>query len=141
MRGDVQASWRRTHLQGIDNLTYDCGAFHLPGSIEAFIRSGPRRRDNLPADCLLLFNYADTARSILIEGSHPSPELIARVIKRSSVGTEKIEISAREIARGSASKTIVDYSALAVLEKLRNRAGARAKRRCLLDEGSRRHCA
>jgi ATP-dependent DNA helicase RecQ len=95
--------------------------YHLPGSIEAYYQEvGRAGRDGLPADCLLLFNYADTrTQQFFIEGNHPPPELIRRVYHEiASFGLEKIEMSARELAQRLGEKNDMSiYSALAVLEK------------------------
>jgi len=95
--------------------------YHLPGSIEAYYQEvGRAGRDGLPAECLLLFNYADTrTQQFFIEGNHPPPELIRRVYHEiASFGQEKIEMSAREIAQRLGEKNDMSiYSALVVLEK------------------------
>ncbi|MEK6321344.1 MAG: RecQ family ATP-dependent DNA helicase [Acidobacteriota bacterium] len=95
--------------------------YHLPGSIEAYYQEvGRAGRDGLPADCLLLFNYADTrTQQFFIEGNHPPPELIRRVYHEiTSFGLEKIEMSARELAKRLGEKNDMSiYSALIVLEK------------------------
>jgi ATP-dependent DNA helicase RecQ len=95
--------------------------FHIPGSVEAYYQEiGRAGRDNLPSDCTLLFNYADTrTQQFFIDGSHPSPELIGRVYKHlTSIGAEKIEMSAREIAERLGVKNEMSiYSALVALEK------------------------
>jgi ATP-dependent DNA helicase RecQ len=95
--------------------------YHLPGSIEAYYQEvGRAGRDGLPADCLLLFNYADTrTQQFFIEGNHPPPELIRRVYHEiASFGLEKIEMSARELAQRLGEKNDMSiYSALVVLEK------------------------
>jgi ATP-dependent DNA helicase RecQ len=95
--------------------------YHLPGSIEAYYQEvGRAGRDGLPADCLLLFNYADTrTQQFFIEGNHPPPELIRRVYHEiASFGQEKIEMSARELAQRLGEKNDMSiYSALVVLEK------------------------
>ena len=95
--------------------------YHLPGSIEAYYQEvGRAGRDGLPAECLLLFNYADTrTQQFFIEGNHPPPELIRRVYHEiASFGLENIEMSARELAQRLGEKNDMSiYSALVVLEK------------------------
>jgi len=95
--------------------------YDLPGSIEAYYQEvGRAGRDGLPADCLLLFNYADTrTQQFFIEGNHPPPELIARVYhKIASFGLENVEMSARELAQRLNEKNEMSiYSALVLLEK------------------------
>lgn len=95
--------------------------YHLPGSIEAYYQEvGRAGRDGLPADCVLLFNYADTrTQQFFIEGNHPPPELIRRVYHEiASYGVEKLEMSARELAQRLGEKNDMSiYSALVVLEK------------------------
>src|SRR5918912_1708821 len=55
--------------------------YHLPGSIEAYYQEiGRAGRDQLPSDCVMLFNYADKrTQDYFIEGSYPPPETVARV--------------------------------------------------------------
>ncbi|HXU09739.1 MAG TPA: RecQ family ATP-dependent DNA helicase [Blastocatellia bacterium] len=95
--------------------------YHLPGSIEAYYQEvGRAGRDGLPADCLLLFNYADTrTQQFFIDGNNPPPELIRRVYHEiASFGTDKIEMSARELAGRLGEKNdMAIYSALVALEK------------------------
>ena len=95
--------------------------YHLPGSIEAYYQEvGRAGRDGLSADCLLLFNYADTrTQQFFIEGNHPPPELIRRVYHEiASYGLDKIEMSARELAQRLGEKNDMSInSALIVLEK------------------------
>ncbi len=95
--------------------------FHIPGSVEAYYQEvGRAGRDSLPAECVMLFNYADTrTQQFFIDGSHPSPELITRVYETiASFGMEKVELSAREIAERLRMKNeMAIYSSLVVLEK------------------------
>ncbi|HEX8185165.1 MAG TPA: ATP-dependent DNA helicase RecQ, partial [Blastocatellia bacterium] len=123
MRGDVRAIVATNAFgMGIDksDIRYVVH-YHLPGSIEAYYQEvGRAGRDQMPAECLLLFNYADTrTQQFFIEGSHPSPELISRVYQEiTSFGSEKVELSAREIAQRIGIKNDMSiYSALVTLEK------------------------
>jgi ATP-dependent DNA helicase RecQ len=95
--------------------------YHIPGSIEAYYQEvGRAGRDGLPAECTLLFNYADTrTQQFFLEGNHPPPELIRRVYHEiASFGTEKIEMSTRELGQRLEEKNEMSiYSALVLLEK------------------------
>lgn len=95
--------------------------YHIPGSIEAYYQEvGRAGRDGLPADCLLLFNYADTrTQQFFIEGNHPPPELIADVYNLiASFGAPRIELAPREISYNLGIKNeMAITSALTVLEK------------------------
>src|ERR1700736_4229584 len=55
--------------------------FDIPGSLEAYYQEAGRAgRDGEPAQCELLFNYADTrVQEFFINGSNPSVELIRNV--------------------------------------------------------------
>lgn len=55
--------------------------FEIPGSLEAYYQEAGRAgRDGEPAECELLFNYADTwIQEFFINGSNPSLELIRNV--------------------------------------------------------------
>jgi ATP-dependent DNA helicase RecQ len=55
--------------------------FEMPGSLEAYYQEAGRAgRDGEPAECELLFNYADTrVQEFFIEGNNPSLELIRRM--------------------------------------------------------------
>ncbi len=95
--------------------------FQVPGSIEAYYQEiGRAGRDNLPAECVLLFNYADTrTHQFFLEGSHPPTELIADVYEELySSGQEYLELTPREIAGRLRLKNEMSiYSALVILEK------------------------
>ena len=95
--------------------------YHIPGSIEAYYQEvGRAGRDGLPAECILLFNYADTrTQQFFIEGNHPPPEVIRRVYHEiASFGVEKIEMSGRELAQRLGHKNDMSISsALVILEK------------------------
>jgi ATP-dependent DNA helicase RecQ len=55
--------------------------FEIPGSLEAYYQEAGRAgRDGEPAECELLFNYADTRiQDFFIDGNNPSVELIRNV--------------------------------------------------------------
>jgi ATP-dependent DNA helicase RecQ len=55
--------------------------FEIPGSLEAYYQEAGRAgRDGEPAECELLFNYADTRiQEFFIDGNNPGMELIRRV--------------------------------------------------------------
>jgi ATP-dependent DNA helicase RecQ len=78
--------------------------FEIPGSLEAYYQEAGRAgRDGEPAECELLFNYADTRiQDFFIDGSNPSLELIRSVY-----------LLLREIAneQGEVERSIHDLSA------------------------------
>lgn len=55
--------------------------FEIPGSVEAYYQEAGRAgRDGEPAECELLFNYADTrVQEFFIDGSNPPVDLIRRL--------------------------------------------------------------
>ena len=97
--------------------------YHLPSSIEAYYQEiGRAGRDGGPADCFLLFNYADTrTHRFFIDGAHPSPDLITsvyRAIRRLMADADDAEITVRAIQSEVGSKNEMSIqSALAVLEQ------------------------
>ena len=52
--------------------------FDIPGSVEAYYQEAGRAgRDGEPAECDLLFNFADTrTQEFFIEGNNPTPDII-----------------------------------------------------------------
>lgn len=95
--------------------------FQFPSSIEAYYQEiGRAGRDGFPANCVLLFNYADKrTQDFFIEGSYPTPEIIQNVYN-ALVSTERkqIELSTREISQIAGIKNeLAVQSALVVLEK------------------------
>jgi ATP-dependent DNA helicase RecQ len=95
--------------------------YHLPGSVEAYYQEvGRAGRDGGPADCFLLFNYADTrTHNFFIEGNHPSPDVIASVygaVARLAAGGK--EVAVREIQNTLGIKNeMALQTSLALLEK------------------------
>ena len=123
MRGEIEAIVATNAFgMGIDKSDIRFVIhYHLPGSIEAYYQEiGRAGRDGLPATCTLLFNYADTRfQQFFIDGSHPSPELIADVYRAVvALGPGRHEISARDLAaRANVKNDMAVSSALFVLER------------------------
>ncbi|HJQ69465.1 MAG TPA: RecQ family ATP-dependent DNA helicase [Blastocatellia bacterium] len=123
MRGDSKAIVATNAFgMGIDKPDIRFVAhFHLPGSIEAYYQEvGRAGRDGLDADCVMLFNYADTrTQQFFIEGSHPPPDLIGRVyFEVARAGEGRTEKTARDIAERLKIKNEMSvYSSLVLLEK------------------------
>jgi ATP-dependent DNA helicase RecQ len=95
--------------------------YQMPGSIEAYYQEiGRAGRDDLPSDCVLLFNYADkNTHDFFIEGSYPDLTTIQSVYDSLvSTGLKRIELSTKEIARRSgAGNEMGVNSALYLLER------------------------
>ncbi len=95
--------------------------YQMPGSIEAYYQEiGRAGRDGLPAECTLLFNYADTRfQQFFIEGSFPSPDVLSEVYRAvAALGPGRHELSARDLAtRAGVKNDMAVSSALAILER------------------------
>ncbi|MDQ2855065.1 MAG: RecQ family ATP-dependent DNA helicase [Acidobacteriota bacterium] len=95
--------------------------YQMPGSIEAYYQEiGRAGRDDLPSDCVLLFNYADkNTHDFFIEGSYPDRQTIQGVYDSLvSTGLQRIDLSTKEIARRSgAGNEMAVNSALYLLER------------------------
>src|SRR5436190_4086424 len=95
--------------------------YQMPGSIEAYYQEiGRAGRDDLPSDCVLLFNYADkNTHDFFIEGSYPDVPTIQTVYDSLiSTGLKRIELSTKEISRLSgAGNEMAVNSALYLLER------------------------
>ena len=95
--------------------------YQIPDSIESYYQEvGRGGRDGKPAECLLLFNYADkSTQDYFIEGSYPQPDIIEEVYL-SLVETRRkdIELGIEEISRRSGIRNqMAVRSSLIILEK------------------------
>jgi ATP-dependent DNA helicase RecQ len=98
--------------------------FDIPGSLEAYYQEAGRAgRDGEPAECELLFNYADTrVQEFFIEGSNPSIDLIRQVfLLLKTVADDKGEVvmSLKDLAArlDSESNEMAVHSAVTILDR------------------------
>jgi ATP-dependent DNA helicase RecQ len=95
--------------------------YQMPGSIEAYYQEiGRAGRDDLPSDCVLLFNYVDkNTHDFFIEGSYPDLATIQSVYDSLvATGLKRIELSTKEIKhRSGAGNEMGVNSALYLLER------------------------
>ena len=95
--------------------------YQMPGSIEAYYQEiGRAGRDDLPSDCVLLFNYVDkNTHDFFIEGSYPDLRTTQSVYDSLvATGLKTIELSTSEIARrAGASNEMAVNSSLYLLER------------------------
>ena len=98
--------------------------FEIPGSLEAYYQEAGRAgRDGEPAECELLFNYADTRiQDFFINGSNPSVELIRSIyllLRNMANGQGEIERSIHDLtARLGHDNEMAVHSAITVLDRL-----------------------
>ena len=98
--------------------------FEIPGSLEAYYQEAGRAgRDGEPAECELLFNYADTRiQDFFIEGSNPSVELIRNVyllLRNMANEQGEVERSILDIAAriGHENNSMAVHSAITILDR------------------------
>jgi ATP-dependent DNA helicase RecQ len=97
--------------------------YDIPGSLEAYYQEvGRAGRDDKPATCLLLFNYADTfTQEFFIDGSYPPRDMIERTYEvLCDIGTDEIEMTQKALAERlgrTKSNEMAVSSCLKILEK------------------------
>jgi ATP-dependent DNA helicase RecQ len=98
--------------------------FEIPGSLEAYYQEAGRAgRDGEPAECELLFNYADTRiQDFFINGNNPSVELIRSIyllLRNMANEQGEIERSIHDLtARLGHDNEMAVHSAITVLDRL-----------------------
>jgi ATP-dependent DNA helicase RecQ len=98
--------------------------FEIPGSLEAYYQEAGRAgRDGEPAECELLFNYADTrVQEFFINGSNPTPELIRRVyqlLQNLANAAGEVVMSIQDLADriDSENNDMAVHSAITILDR------------------------
>ena len=98
--------------------------FEIPGSLEAYYQEAGRAgRDGEPAECELLFNYADTRiQDFFIDGSNPSVEMIRTVyllLRNMANEQGEVERSIHDIAArvDHESNEMAVHSAITILDR------------------------
>jgi ATP-dependent DNA helicase RecQ len=98
--------------------------FEIPGSLEAYYQEAGRAgRDGEPAECELLFNYADTRiQDFFIDGSNPSVELIRNVyllLRNMANEQGEVERSIHDIAArlDQENNQMAVHSAITILDR------------------------
>src|ERR1700751_5927678 len=98
--------------------------FEMPGSLEAYYQEAGRAgRDGEPAECELLFNYADTRiQEFFIDGSNPPIDLIRHLyllLGRVANEAGEIVMPMRDLAArlGSGNNDMAGWSSLTILDR------------------------